>query len=208
MSDSDPRVHAALAATQAELARMPTEAMPGPVAARLDAAFAQLDASTAVHTGLVPASRQINMKKRRRGAPRRLPLLTAAATAFVLAVGLPELTGTAAGSGVVLDGPDPAGLAAAATTVLAARPGAGAAGERFDAATAPFQDGGAVPRCLAKAGAAREPEPTTALGGRAALFAGQPALFLVLGTRTLGRFRVVVVTPGCTAVLTEALLGQ
>ncbi len=168
---ADPRSAAvldALAATRAELGALPPPPVPREVAARWSAALADLD----------PPAPGV--------APRRRPVLLAAAAVLVALLG--------AGVLVATGGVDPR-TTAAVTGVDLGAVGRGAIGQRDFGPVEPVG-------CLAGLGV-----PGGVAGGRPVRFEGTPGVLLVVTTGERGRVRVVVVDGACSRVLADTRIG-
>ncbi|MGI9063960.1 MAG: hypothetical protein ACR2FQ_09155 [Pseudonocardiaceae bacterium] len=180
---ADPRAQAVLAAldaTVADLRAAPVPGLPPEVAVRLDAALAAES-----HRGAV-------VPLRRGVAWGGAALLAAAAAALGIAVasGPLETAGT----------PQEAPLALTAQDL----------GEGLDDALGapdygPLAEPGALQACLATTDAGAVGEP---LGGREVTVGGRRGVLLVLPTGELARFRLLVVSPGCTTVIADDVVGR
>ncbi len=210
---------AALAATRAELAALPTPAVPPGVAMRWAAALdaeagtgpgtpvAGARAGTAGRTAAPnqrPAGRSPGPRgpafQRRPASPRRhrRPLLVALLTGALIAAGSGLLARPA-------PSPEPGvltfaqvDLAALGTTVVGVRD--------LGALDDPVRRAG----CLAAVNRGLPGDPV--LGGRRVLMDGRPGVLLVVGTGILGRFRLLVVDPACGpgggTLLAETVVGR
>lgn len=184
---ADPRareVLRALDATVAELRALPTPALPGDVAARLDAALAA-EAAARPSAAVVPLHR--------RAAWGGVALLAAAAVAVAVALG----------SGP----PETPGAPVAAPLRLTAGDLADGLDDALGVADyGPLTDPAVLRGCLAANGAAGAP-----LGAREVTVGGRRGVLLVLPTGRLARFRLLVVGPDCTAgtpsVLADEVVG-
>lgn len=201
---------AALAATRAELAALPTPVVPPGVAVRwavaLDAEAARTGTggcTAAANQG--PGQRSRGPRgpaaTRRRPTPSRRPrrrLLVALLTGALIAVGTGLLARPA-------PSPEPGvltfaqvDLAALGTTVVGVRD--------LGALDDPARRAG----CLAAVNRSVPGDPV--LGGRRVLMDGRPGVLLVSGTGILGRFRLLVVDPACGpsggTLLAETVVGR
>jgi hypothetical protein len=170
----------ALAATRADLATLPVPSVPPEVEARWEAALAAERAAA----GPAPPARDRHVDTRG-GRGRRLLLAAAVAAGLV-----------AAGLGLLPHPDEPASPAVTRVELVAlgrAAVGTMDVGDLADAARRAA--------CLRAVAPAAEGAPL--LGGRQVVLDGRPGILLVLGTGTLGRLRLVVVGPGCGALLAD-----
>lgn len=214
---ADPKAQAALdalTATVAELAQLPPLAIPEQVAARIDAALREESARRHTSGGLPaqpsngalpPVADLGAARRRRRGLLVAGGLLTAAAAvaAVVAVAGLPgERTSGTPTAGAVGD----QGLAPLTVT-------SDNLGTAVDSALAtpdygPLSSPGRLDACLT----ALRVTSADSVGAREVRLDGKPGVLLVLTTGTAGRFRLVVVEPGCgpadPGVLADQTFGR
>ncbi|MGQ0575936.1 MAG: hypothetical protein ACT4RN_17275 [Pseudonocardia sp.] len=185
-------VLAALAATRAELAAAPPATVPPAVLARWTAAVSGPAAPGLPYTARPSAPAPPRALVRAALSSSRRRVLVAAAALVVAVVGLLPLTASPAGPGVVrLTGVE---LAALGTATL----GTHDAGELVD----PARRAGCLAALVPDAAG------SALLGARRVVLDDRSGILLVLGTATLGRFRLVVVGPGCGVLLADTTVGR
>ena len=197
---ADPRareVLAALDATLADLRNLPTPAIPGRVASRLDAALAaEIHAARAFR----PAAPVVDLTRRRRRTAWG-GLLVAVAAAVVVGV-------VALGTGPL----ETAGSPRAERPALALS--GGELGNGLDDALGaldfgPLSRPAALRACLDANGV---PPGGAPLGAREVTLDGRPGVLLVLPTGEIARFRLLVVGPGCgpgnPSLLADDIVGR
>jgi hypothetical protein len=195
---TDPRareVLAALDATLADLRNLPAPAIPGHVAARLDAALA------AEARAARPAAPVADLATRRRRTVWGGVGLVAAAAAVVVGI-------VALGAGPL----ETAGSPRVERPALALS--GGELGDGLDDALGavdfgPLSQPAALRACLAANGISQVGAP---LGAREVTLDGRPGVLLVLPTGEIARFRLLVVGPGCRpgnpGLLADAIVGR
>lgn len=176
---------AALTATRTELAGLPAPPVPPDVAARWAAA---LHAAPHPRAARRPDAGRPRVRPRAVGSrPRRVAGAVLAVAAVV--------------AGVLLARPDDGLVVSRVELAAVARTTIGV--DDLGGLTDPVRRAG----CLTAVGRADD----EVLGGRRVRLEGEQALLLVLGTGTLGRFRVLVVDPACGPdggiVLAEQVIG-